>query len=290
MLKTRPLKNAGVEIYGLDLAEATNSQLEEIKEIFLQELIVVFKNQKVLTLPYARLIASIGQIANLGQCAWSSNGDRVEIQPQANPFKWIGSDTDFPVQRVTGMKKNDQDSGIFGQGILDWHSNMNGPFNRARGVALQGVAGVVGTTTLWMDTTKAYEDMSAELKNRCEGVIGHYVYSPEVWAEGLPAWQYEGMLKNKEPFYEMPLLNKSLRGKIGLYFHYLNSCSFPADPALLNELKSHCFQEKYIQEMDWMPGDIHLSDQVLTLHKRVQNDPEILKHRVLHRYTFHFNG
>ncbi len=287
-MKTRPLKNVGVEVYDIDLTKLTPQDYAEIKEIFLSELIVTFKNQKVLTLPFARLISSIGSVANFNQSAWNMHGERIEIQSSPNPFTWEKPDSEFPVQRVTGMKKNDHDTGIFGQGILDWHSNMNGPFNRARGVALQGVAGVSGTSTLWMDTTRAYEEMSPELKARCENVTGRFIYSPEVWAEGLPAWQYEGMLKNKEPFYEMPLLNKSFRGKTGLYFHFLNSCEFPTDPGLLAVLKTHCFQDRYIQEMWWEPGDVHLSDQVLTLHKRVQNDPAILAQRVLHRYTFNF--
>ena len=33
-------------------------------------------------------------------------------------------------------------------------------------------------------------------------------------------------------------------------------------------------------------GDIVLSDQILSLHKRDQNDPNILAERVLHRITF----
>ena len=33
-------------------------------------------------------------------------------------------------------------------------------------------------------------------------------------------------------------------------------------------------------------GDVVLSDQLLSLHKRDQNDPEILERRVLHRITF----
>ena len=47
--------------------------------------------------------------------------------------------TIIPLQRVTG-EKTDKGlaTGIFGNGELDWHSNMNGDMDRARGVALQG--------------------------------------------------------------------------------------------------------------------------------------------------------
>jgi alpha-ketoglutarate-dependent taurine dioxygenase len=145
-------------------------------------------------------------------------------------------------------------------------------------------------STGWMDTTKAYEDLPLEIKKRCDNVIGHFRYSPAIWAEGLPDWQLKGMLAGAKTGggYRMKLVNTSERGKKGLYFHYLNECQFPDDPELLETLKAHCFQEKYIQRIDWRPGDVHISHQILTLHKREQNDPEILEQRVLHRYTFDF--
>jgi alpha-ketoglutarate-dependent taurine dioxygenase len=288
-MKIRPVANVGVEIVEVDVTCLTKSEFEEIRQVFLSELLVVIRNQPVLTLPFAKIVASIGPIANMGQCWWNRHGEKISTT-KADPFTWQGGDESFPVQRVTGMKKGGEDSGIFGSGKLDWHSNMNGHFNRAPGVALQGIEGVVGTSTSWMDTTKAYEDLSSELKIRCQSVTGRFEYSPEIWAEGLPSWQYEGMVQSKEPFYEMPLVNTSRKGKKGLYFHYLNKCHFPSDPDLLNILKDHCFKDKYIQTIEWQPGDIHLSDQVLTLHKRNQDGEDILSKRVLHRYTFQFDN
>lgn len=288
-MKTRPAGNVGVEIYNLNITDLTKNDYEEIREIFLDSLLVVIRDQPVKTLPFAKIVFSIGNsIANFGQAAWNFAGDEIKPGKFVSPFDWTGEDKDYPVQRVTGMKKNNQDTGIFGSGKLDWHSNMNGPFNRAPGVALQGVSGVEGSSTSWMDTTAAYADLPEEIKHRCQNVTGVFEYSPEIWAEGLPAWQYDYMLRNKEAFYEMPLINRSAKGKIGLYFHYMNKCRFPSDPDLLDILKKHCFQEKYLYTLDWRPGDIHLSDQVLTLHKRNEDDPKILSKRVLHRYTFHF--
>ena len=36
----------------------------------------------------------------------------------------------------------------------------------------------------------------------------------------------------------------------------------------------------------WNPGDIVFMDQLLTLHKRGTDDPDILSKRILHRITF----
>ncbi|CAN5459282.1 hypothetical protein BH10BDE1_BH10BDE1_07870 [soil metagenome] len=287
-MKVKPSRNVGVEVFDLDIASMSKLEYQELTELFFSELIVLIRNQKPDAAPFAKIVHKFGDIVNLNQCAWDERG--IEIAPYAtlNPFEWYPGLGPFPVQRVTGKKVDNKDSGIFGSGILDWHCNING-VTWAPGVGLQAVAGVEGTHTSWMDTTKAYDDLTPELKTRCEGVIGHFKYSPDVWAEGLADWQKNYMTQNQVNEYRMPLVNVSERGRKGLYFHFLNECSFPSDPALLDILKQHCFQSKYIQTVDWRPGDIHLSHQILTLHRREENDPKILAERVLNRYTFNFN-
>ena len=286
-MKTRPLDNVGVEIHDIDIQNLSSHQYQEIGEIFFSELIVLFRDQVCDPLAFAKIAQSFGRIVNSDQCVWRQSGEQIKPLKNLNAFEWKESSDQFPVQRVTGMKLKGIPTGIFGTGILDWHCNING-VSWAPGVGLQGVEGVEGTQTSWMDTTRAYEDLSDELKSRCENVIGHFSYSPDVWAEGLPEWQRANMLAAKKSGYRMKLVNTSERGKKGLYFHYLNECSFPTDPELLDVLKKHCFQKKYIQTLDWRVGDIHLSHQILTLHKREQDDPHILQNRVLHRYTFDF--
>jgi alpha-ketoglutarate-dependent taurine dioxygenase len=286
-MKTRPLENVGVEIYDVDICNLNAHDYREIADIFFNELIVLIRDQVCSPLPFAKIVQSFGQIVNTNQCIWNQYGERVQFE-NVDAFNWNQPPDQFPVQRVTGMKKDGLPTGIFGTGILDWHCNING-LSWAPGVGLQGVQGVEGTQTSWMDTTRAYADLSPELKERCESVIGHFNYSPDIWAEGLPDWQRKNMLSAKNGGYKMKLVNTSERNKKGLYFHYLNECSFPSDPQLLDILKTHCFQKKYIQTLDWRVGDIHLSHQILTLHKREQNGPQILENRVLHRYTFDFN-
>ena len=290
-MNIKPLNNCGVEIVDIDITNLTDADYEEINELFLEHLVVVIRNQPMLTVPYAKIVHRCGRIANWSQAIWDIDGNVLENKPEKviNPFKYSGPDKSYPVQRVTGQIKEGKRTGIFGQGKLDWHSNMNGPFNRARGVSLQGVSpGIIGTSTSFMDTTLAYEAMSDALKKRCENVIGTFKYAPEIWAEGLPDAQLAYMTRNNESSYEMPLLNESFRGKTGLYFHFHNKCSFPTDPELLEILKAHCFQEQFIYKHEWEIGDIILMDQVLTLHKRDQDDPEILSERILSRYTFNF--
>lgn len=289
-MRIRRSDTVGVILDDIDIKNLTDLDYQKIEKIFHQELLVFIPSQSIDVVAFARLVSRLGTIANYSQCLWNQSGDRITTTRQdLNPFEFPLGSKEFPVQRVTGMKKSGQPTGIFGQGILDWHCNINGIFWNP-GVALQAVEGVEGSSTVFLDTCLAFDDLSDDLKNRCRKVIARFEYSPEVWAEGMLDEQYRGMIAGKKRnYYLHPLVNRNKVGREGMYFHFLNRCTFPTDPELLEILKEHLFQEKYIQRINWRPGDIHLSHQVLTLHKREQNDPEILARRVLHRLTFTFS-
>lgn len=297
-MQVKKLNNIGIEITDVDITQLSDEQYIEIRKLLVEELVVLIRNQEYKNpYYYASLVGKMGNIGNIGTCIWHypdgdlTNPVKYEMSPM-QPKDWIHETQSFPVQRVTGnTNKKGTSTGIFGTGTLTWHSNLNHPKNAA-GVALQAIRGVEGTSTSFMDTTAVYNDMTEEWKNRCKNIVGHFAYTPEVWAEGLPEDQREIMINSHLNLfgkldYTMPLLNKNISGtKTGLFFHFNNSCSFPEDPTLLEDLKNLCLQNKYIYQHWWKPGDIILMEQRLTLHKRDQDDPEILKDRLLHRYTF----
>jgi alpha-ketoglutarate-dependent taurine dioxygenase len=290
-MKVNSLNGGGVEILDADISEFGPEEYEEIKNIFADNLIVIFRNQSQLTIPFAKLVQGVGRIANYQQCQWGSDG-RLLINKidEISPFLYEGEDKFYPVQRVTAKVVDGKVSGIMGLNKLDWNTNMNGPFNRARGMAYQAIGeDVKGNSTSFLHTGAAYEGMSDSLKKRCELAVGSFINSPEIWAPGLSEEMYKQLKKPGEGLYEMPLLNLSLGKKYGLYFHINNQCSFPEDPELTEILKDHCFQDKFIYKHGWEAGDIVLSDQLLTLSKRDQTDPEVLKGMLLNRYSFHFH-
>lgn len=292
-MKVTPLQYVGVELHDLDITKLTEDDYAEIRAIYDEELIVLIRDQEYKS-PYhfALLVEKMGLVRNLNQLDWFAGGSPNTHTRQLQPSQWTEDPALYPVQRVTGHKRNGKSTGIFGQGILDWHSNLNSRKN-ANGVALQAYAGVEGTSTSYLDLTKAYADLSPELKQRCEGVMGHFKYSPEIWSEGTDQDYYDMMLaahaRLVQTFdYTMPLVHKNLTGtKTGLYFHFLNSCSFPTDPELFGILKANCVKPEYIYTHFWKEGDIMLMNQLLTLHKRDQDGEDVLDRRVLHRYTFH---
>ena len=55
----------------------------------------------------------------------------------------------------------------------------------------------------------------------------------------------------------------------------------------MEKLKSHVLKDKYRYDHDWDDGDIVLSEQWLSIHKRWQF--ENMKQRVLHRIAFDYS-
>ena len=99
-----------------------------------------------------------------------------------------------------------------------------------------------------------------------------------------------GIAQGKE-VYKMWLIQENIAGRKGIYFYTNNRCKvITDDEKLFQDLYDYLFQEKFMYTMEYEPGDIILSDQLLSLHKRDQNDPEILAKRVLHRLTFQLSN
>lgn len=270
------------KIIDVDIDNISPEICKEIFEDLKRELIVVIKRQNIDPAKFSRLVYSMSHIANWKQLTWDANGNVVG-SPETYPNPWEQSN--FPVQRVTGEKKDDEYTGIFPVGKLDWHSNLNGP-NRADGVALQGIRGVEGTVTSWVNTALALKEMSSELRSRIENKYCSYYYNMENWADIENKRQLEFMRNNQESYY-MYILQKNVAGTEGMYFYINNDLKVcEADEDLFSKLQEHIFQEKYIYHHEWEVGDIVLSDQLLTLHKRQLRSDEVFEKRLLHRLTF----
>jgi len=244
---------------------------------------IIENNFEVNPRKFTKYILSYGPIANWNQFVFDYYGNRISPPAEfPNPDNWK-DDFTYPVQRVTGKKINNEFSGIFSTGILDWHSNLNGP-TRADGVALLGVEEVAGTQTQILDTITALKEIPTELYDRVTDKVCEYEYEPSNWAKGTPEKQLEGMKENASK-YTMSIIQKNILGTKGIYFYPHNNCIL--EKSLFDDLYDFLFQEKYITTLNWQIGDVLIMDQLTTLHRRVQNDPHITcPNRVLWRITF----
>ena len=285
-MKTNLIKNGvAIEACDVNISKMSSNDYNTIKNLLHKHLVVVIKNQTSNPWEYTRFIENIGNIANYNQFQFTTDGGEFNLDQVVSTDKWLDKKEKYPVQRVTGKKIKGQRTGIFGTGILDWHANLNG-LDRADGVALQGWKDCKNTSTSFLNTNLAYLDLTEDLKEKIKNVYCEYEYSPEIWAKGLPESQLQYM-KGRASKYKMWLVQENIAGTKGIYFYTNNKCKIiTEDTQLYDRLYNHTFQEKYIYQHWWNSGDIILMDQILTLHKRDQNDLEILKKRILHRITF----
>jgi alpha-ketoglutarate-dependent taurine dioxygenase len=279
-------------IENFDITDCSIDDIKEIKNLLEKHLVVVIKKQSTDPRSYARLVDNIGEIVNVNQWMWDQHGNRVDVPKTIPDYDTWEDFNTYPIQRVTGMKKHGEWTGIFGSGKLDWHCNLNG-LDRADGVALQALEGCENTVTSWLNTANALADMPEDFVEELCRSYAEYEYAPDIWAKGLPESQLKHMMQNASK-YKMWLIQENCVGVKGIYFYTMNRCNVvSSNPDLQEQLYNYIFQEKYMYHHTWETGDIVLSDQLLTLHKRQQDDPEILAKRVLNRITFkisNYNG
>lgn len=285
-MKTIPLKNGAVEVVDFYIQNHTYEDAMELLDILKKELVVVIREQDRDPLNYAKLIHYLGSICNWDQLVRDIDGNPLDqLTNYPDVENWDRSKI-FPIQRVTGEKIAGKFSGLFPLGKLDWHCNLNGP-NRADGVALQGLKGVVGTQTSWLNTALALKEMPMELREKIRGKYASFYYNPVKWADLYNEEQKAYMMQRQAP-YKMWVEQTNAGGVEGLYLYTHNDCEIEGDEdqSLFNELQEYVFQEKFMYHHDWSIGDIVLSDQLLTLHKRRQEEDSIFEKRLLNRLTF----
>ena len=291
-MQVESLNGVATQINNVDITNLSDSDADKIKNILRKDLIVVLKHQERLPFWFVNFVERIGTVANYRQMIYTKEGEFYLGKTPPNTNSWDKDKELYPIQRTTAKKnKKGISTGIFSSGILDWHANLNG-LDRADGVALQGYEGCENTSTSYLNTNLAYNDLDDDFKKELEGVYCEYEYTPEVWAKGLPETQYKMMKKDgQDGPYKMWLLQQNIAGVKGIYFYTNNKCKIiTEDETLFQRLYDHMFQDKYIYQHWYEPGDIVLMDQLLTLHKRDQNNPEILAQRVLHRITFRISN
>ncbi len=295
-MKITELKAGAVQIDDLDIAAPTEEQYKEIQTLLYKHLIVIIKTPITKAIYLNRLCASIGEIENYYEYRWTDDGDwwagdlNPHLRSVPNPFK-ADEKKPYPVQRVTGQKdENGKWTGIFQKGKLDWHCNLNN-IHYGDGVALHGIRAVENTCTSWMNTALALEEMPEELYNKIKGKVALYRYHPEAWGN-----EEDGIAMAYKEFgrrsYALALEQENNYGTKGIYIHPFNDMYIQGDSdgSLYRELYDYLFQEKFIYHHMWEVGDIVLSDQLLTQHKRQDASDEVLEKRLLHRVTFHFSN
>ncbi len=263
MMNIEYLNDWAVEVKDIDLSESDETTAHKIADLVLSQMVVVIRNQNLTPEQQLRFCNFIGEYQ-------STNTDR------AKDISLIDG-----VLRVTGQKNNRGEEGLFGHtSALDWHANQASNYQRMPLIWLYGKEGTKGSITSWINNIESYNSLSEDIKEQIKDTkitLGYKVdsYSPSKFFK-------EHHAKDR-PF---KLVHTNDAGKTGLYFPFLQVFGGLSEE-LFEKLKSHILQFQFRYDHHWQDGDIVLSEQWLSIHKR--HYFKNMEDRVLHRIAFDYS-
>lgn len=191
--------------------------------------------------------------------------------------------------RVTGIKNEKGGrTGMFADGELDWHSNQQSDNDGyAPLIGLQGVEGTEGSSTEFLQTVDALNDLDTGTRSEVEQLIAIHEFGSDRISRGTS--ESQALITNlqlvPEDGVEMPVIATAPNGMKGMHFPWTSIVGFKdytqeEFKSLYNHLVSHLWQDKYVYKHQWKDGEIVWMDQIVTLHRRPGSDTS---KRLLHR-------
>lgn len=284
-MKIKKLYPVGIEITNFDLASASDGDLKKVPRLLSEHRIVVIRNQ-------AHLSLSEFDRANR---FWGRH-EKSKL--------WCRHPESDLVMRVTNKEVVEGRQGLFPVGEMQWHTN--GPLMPApeEALALWCIQAGDGGTTSFLDCVSAYESLSDRLRqeiqnkkilltNKSKKTLLKKTVCVMTDKEALAELEVHRTRRNSSidrdavslsclghesatvAIEKNILVEHPVSKKVGIYlpFFYIekivDSESNPCDDSLFYQLYDHMLEaDKFVYHHDWSAGDVLLSDQLLTQHKR----------------------
>lgn len=257
------------------LSELSESQWNELGRITNEKIILIARNQSMDIETEVKICRTIGDVEVMGdnatyRCPTSAAGEPIR-----------------EVQRVTGERDHKGDpTGLFYHNqALDWHANKASNTKERKSIVwLRSIKGAKGSRTSWANTKQAFADLDSETQQRLRHLKGIFGFEPGRYS---PVVDFKIHI-NETP---IPLVwQNPVTKEEGLYFPFnqlfhIDGVSSEESKNLIESLKTHVLQEKYMYHHDWEDSDIVLSDQWFSIHKRWPFD---VSNRLLHRVTMNW--
>lgn len=253
-----------------DLSTIGEGAAHCIAEETLQHGVVVLRNQNLTPDEEVRVCKMIG---NVQEYTDTERTKHIACHPN--------------ILRVTGQKDQHGEPGLFGHtSALDWHANQASNYDRDPLIWLYGVEGTAGSCTSWIDMRKAYEDLPRQEKKSLQKIKITLGYKSGSYSDSKFFVEHHATDK---PF---DLVYTNEYGITGLYFPFLQIFGMQGLDRLqfedtMSMLKEHVLQDEYRYDHYWQDGDVVISEQWLTIHKRWECD--FMEDRVLHRIAFDYS-
>jgi taurine dioxygenase len=258
--------------YDVDIKTMSEEELHQVARDINKHLVVVFRNQSLTPQEELDICLKMGDVKD-NRAQDTTAGDNLSIIKG--------------VMRVTGQLNENGHPGLFGHEVeLDWHTHHPSKQERWPFVWLYAETGSAGSRTSWINQVTAYQDLPDDVKEKVNNIK---VYCGHKNGNFSPSQIFNEHI-GETP---MPIVQKNIEGLTGLYFPFLQIFGIAEGatkeewPALFEYLKNHVLQEKYIMHHDWQDGDLVISEQWLSIHKRWTF--EKMDTRILHRIALDYS-
>ena len=254
-----------------DLRTATNDDILLIGRLLMSNLLVVIRGQKLTPAEEASIINKFPRTQRI-------------FGPGTKEYNnWVVKGSDDILLEVTGKRNDAGEVGYAGDEEMPWHCNDTMNSDRRRLVWLYGVSGTVGSRTSWNNTILAYQDLDDETKlkfDRYRIIVSNGMDEFQITEES-----YDGEFEISDTYFP-DLVQINAAGKKGMFWPMCQAYGIkdidPEESATITRfLKEHVIQEKYLYHHEWQDGDVVISDQVMSVHKRWHFDG--IANRFVHR-------
>jgi taurine dioxygenase len=261
-----------VFLENFDFSQVTQEEINVIGNLLATNIIVIARKQKLTPQDERRILHMFGEVDS-----------HLPLEHE-EPWKYFFiPGTGAELIRVTGGLDDHGHPGMFHHvSDLDWHCNQPAHPWRKPIVWLYGIEGTKGSRTSWNNTVMAFDDLSPEyydeikdLKMICGFKQGNYTEISFGKSEDF-----------NEHYNPSVIHTNDVNGKKCIFFPFLQFKHFVGMTKeetlpILEKLRDYILQEKYIYHHDWEDGDVVISEQWQSLHKRWAFDK--IADRLLHR-------
>lgn len=261
----------GAEIRGVDLATLDDATFDAIHTAWLENNIILFRNQNINDAE----LASFSQ--RFGELDYSPPNENGVMSPPSFAEILI----------LSNVIENGIAIGSLGNQECIWHTDMNYNEKPAKGSILYALeVPNIGGNTGFLNTYLAYDALSAELRHRIEGLtIKHDSTTNSAGFRRVGSAEVVDIQTSPGVCHPIIRTHPETKRKT-LYlgrrrYAYIPGLLLDESEALLDELWAHATQEKFFWHHQWQAGDVVVWDNRCAMHRR--DDFPQNERRVMHR-------
>ena len=267
-LEVVPMKAAlGAEIRGVDLSRLDDETFRSIHEVWLENLLVVFRGQSMSADDLVRLVKRFGTPVSSSKLHQKKLEERT-----ANELFNLPPE----ITVVTNLQENGRPVGILGDGEVVWHSDFSfkeKPTAARMLLAVEVPPSELGGHTFFMNCYAAYDALSDGMKKRISGMTIKQADIIDTAMKLRPGASLDADIRTV-PGPSHPIISTHPETGANMLFlgrrhgAYVNGCTLEESEALLNELWAHATQPRFSYQHEWAVGDVVVWDNRAILHRR----------------------